>query len=65
MSLAAFDERGKQQAFPVAVIVHDEGYYLLVGVPYHRLPGSRGIGRGRLCVKKPEEIVDFGDCPHG
>ena len=61
VSLAPFHERRKQEAFPFPVVLHDQGYYLLVGVPDHRLSCGRGVCSRCLGIQEPQEIIYFGD----
>ena len=65
MTFAALDHRCEKIALAVAVVLHDQGHYLLIGVTDH---GPAGLGRiGGRCprIQQTEEIVDFRDGTDG
>ena len=59
MSLPSLDHRRQKVAFPVLVVLHDQGNDLLVGVTDHGLAGLWRICCRCTGIQKTEEIVDF------
>ena len=65
MAFPAFDQRGEQDTFLSLVAFDYERDNLRVGIFYHLFPCHRRICFRSLCVKKPQEIIDFRCSPDG
>ena len=59
MALATFDHRSEEIAFTSCIIVHYQGYDLLVGVSDHGLAGLWRIGGRCPGIQKTQKIVDL------